>query len=186
VESPVDARVDPDNRYLTEVACIEAARDGDQGACERLYRDHAGRIHGLCLRLLGDGGLAEELTQECFLKAWRELAGFRFDAAFSTWLHRVAVNTVVSYQRRHGPWLRWLKQEPEGVPESASGGAATAERIDLEAAIARLPERARQVFVLVDVEGYSHEQAAEALGVAVGTSKAQLFRARQLLREMLS
>lgn len=182
----MDARVAPDRCPETETACIAAARAGDAAAFERLYLDHAGRVHALCLRLLGDRGLAEELTQEAFIKAWRELDSFRCEGPFAAWLRRVTVNTVVSYQRRHGPWLRWLKHEPEGVPERAGAVGAEAQRIDLAAAIDRLPERARQVFVLVEVEGYTHEQAADALGIAAGTSKAQLFRARKLLRDMLS
>jgi RNA polymerase sigma-70 factor, ECF subfamily len=184
LDLPMDARTAPRRQYPTEAEQVSAARDGDQAAFAMLYQDHVGRVHALCQRLLGDRGLAEEVTQECFLKAWRQLHGFREEARFATWMHRLAVNTVVSYQRRHGTWLGWRRQDSDAA--EVADPASPADRLDLDAAIARLPARARQVFVLVDVEGYSHEQAADTLNIAIGTSKAQLHRARALLREMLS
>lgn len=184
MELPVHAEAAVPPADAEEAERVAAARDGDQVAFAALYRDHVGRVHALCLRLLADRALAEDLTQEAFVKAWHQLGSFRAEARFATWLHRLTVNTVVSYQRRHGPWLSWLRDGPT-APEPTDP-ASPAARLDLEAAIARLPVRARQVFVLLDVEGYSHEQAADALGIAVGTSKAQLHRARQLLRETLS
>lgn len=185
MESPVNASPAAQPGDPAEAERIEAARGGDEAAFAALYRDHVGRVHALCLRLLADRALAEDLTQEAFVQAWRRLGSFRGDARFATWLHRLTMNTVITYQRRHGPWLTWLRAAPTAAPEPADP-ASPASRLDLDAAIARLPQRARQVFVLVDVEGYSHEQAGEALGIAVGTSKAQLHRARQLLRETLS
>ena len=134
--------------------------------------------------MLSDRGLAEELTQEAFINAYRQLANFRFEAKFSSWIHRVAVNAVISYQRKHSPWLNWLKHGDDEIPETARMEQPGL-KLDLDAAIAKLPQRARQIFVLVDVEGYSHEEAANMLNVAVGTSKAQLFRARELLRGYL-
>lgn len=164
---------------------LARAQAGDKGAFAELYREHHRRVYALCVRLLGDRQLAEELTQEAFIKAWRELHGFRGDARFSSWLHRITVNTVISYQRRHGPWLRWLRERDDSTfEESVTESTGTA--MDLEAAIARLPTRARQVFVLVDVEGHTHEETASMLGIATGTSKAQLSRARELLRGMLT
>jgi RNA polymerase sigma-70 factor (ECF subfamily) len=162
---------------------LERARAGDVRAFEALYRIHHRRVYALCRRLVADGGLAEELTQDTFVKAWRALGEFRGDARLATWLRRIAVNTVVSYQRRHGPWLDWLRRrtDPPEAGDARDGAAAR----DLERAIARLPPRARQVFVLMDVEGHSHEEAAALLGMAIGTSKAQLHRARQLLRGFL-
>jgi RNA polymerase sigma-70 factor, ECF subfamily len=165
---------------------VARALDGDAGAFAELYRSHYRRIYALVLRLTADAGRAEDLTQETFISAWRRLADFRGDARFSTWLHRIAVNTTLSDQRRHRPWLTWMRDSPDVLPDVADvprcGGLAR----DLDAAIARLPERARQVFVLVDVEGHSHEETARLLGIRPGTSKAHLFRARELLREMLS
>lgn len=168
------------------VALIERARAGDTGAFAELYRGHHRRIYALCLRLTADVGRAEELTQDTFVHAWQSLERFRGAAQFSTWLHRIAVNTVLSEQRRHGRWFGWLRDMPEEAPELADPSTPAGLSLDLETAIARLPARARQVFVLVDVEGYSHEEAAAALAIAVGTSKAHLFRARSLLRGMLS
>jgi len=166
------------------VFAVARAQAGDTGAFAEIYRRCHRRVYGLCLRLVADRGIAEELTQDVFVRAWRALPAFRGDASVMTWLHRIAVNTVVSYQRRHGAWLDWLRRGDEvaDTVENPVPGRA----IDLEAAIARLPKRARQVFVLVDVEGYSHEETAAALGMAVGTSKAQLHRARALLRGMLT
>jgi RNA polymerase sigma-70 factor (ECF subfamily) len=162
---------------------VARARAGDVAAFAELYRAHHRRVYALCLRLLGDRGLAEETTQDAFVKAWRALPTFRGEAQFGTWLQRIAANTAVSYQRRHGPWLAWLRNAPAEIDPAVDGDAG--DDRDLERAIARLPPRARQVFVLIDVEGYSHEEAAGLLGMAVGTSKAQLFRARQLLRGFL-
>lgn len=184
MEPPVHAEAAVPQSDVDEARRITAACGGDQAAFAALYRAHVGRVHALCLRLLADRALAEDLTQEAFVQAWRRLASFRGDASFATWLHRLTVNTVISYQRRHGPWLTWLRDAP-AAPEPMDP-ASPAARLDLESAIVQLPARARQVFVLVDVEGYSHEQTADALGIAVGTSKAQLHRARQLLRETLS
>lgn len=166
-----------------DAATVARARAGDTVAFTELYGRHHRRIYALCTRLLGDRGLAEEMTQDAFVKAWRALPTFRGDAKFATWLARVAVNTVLSYQRRHGPWLKWLRGGD--VPDEPAVDANPGGRRDLEHAITRLPLRARQVFVLVDVEGHTHEEAAALLGMAVGTSKAQLFRARKLLRGFL-
>jgi RNA polymerase sigma-70 factor, ECF subfamily len=165
---------------------VDRARAGDTAAFADLYRDHYRRVYALTLRLTADPGRAEELTQDTFVSAWRRLADFRGDAQFSTWLHRIAVNTVVSYQRRHRPWISWLRDNPESLPEVAVEAPSAGLARDLDGAIARLPERARQVFVLVDVEGHTHEEAGQLLGMAAGTSKAHLFRARALLREYLS
>ncbi len=161
---------------------VARARAGDSDAFAQLYRAHHRRVFALCLRLAADASLAEDLTQEAFVKAWRSLGGFRGEAKFSTWLYRLTANTVISYQRRDG-WWRALRSSE--APDEAVAPGSTAEALDLAAAIARLPLRARQVFVLIDIEGFSHEEASQALGMAVGTSKAQLFRARGLLRGML-
>lgn len=159
------------------------ARNGDLQAFERLYRVHVGRVHGLCLRLTADEREAEELVQQVFIRAWRGLDGFRGESAFASWLHRLAVNRFRSSLRsRRRRWRR------EAAAARATGGAverAPGAAIDLERAIGTLPPRARAVFVLHDVEGYRHREVAELLGVAEGTCKAQLHRARRLLREAL-
>lgn len=164
---------------------VARAQGGDRTAFALLYRAHVARVHGLCRRMLGDPGLAEELTQDAFVQAWQQLHSFRGEARFSTWLHRVAVNAVLTWQRKHGPWLRWLRSDRDELPEQAVSETPGAAR-DLEAAIARLPMRARQVFVLVDVEGHTHEEVAQMLEINVGTSKSQLSRARELLRGWLT
>jgi RNA polymerase sigma-70 factor (ECF subfamily) len=168
---------------------IARARAGDGGAFEALYRAHVGRIYALCLRLAADTHRAEELTQDVFVRAWQRLASYRGEAAFGTWLHRLAVNVVLT--ERRSAWRQGLRIAPEtdveDVPEPAgrprSDGGLDA--IDLDRAIAGLPPGARAVFVLHDVEGYQHAEIAEMAGIAEGTSKAQLFRARRLLREVL-
>ena len=185
----------PAARELTEQAladeqlalAVARAQTGDKAAFAQIYRSQHRRVYALCVRLLGDRQLAEELTQDAFIKAWQQLHSFRGEAKFSTWLHRVTANAVISYQRKHSPWLRWLKKGSgdDEIPESLMH-ETPGEARDLEAAIAKLPVRARQVFVLMDVEGYSHEETAAMLGIAEGTSKAQLFRARELLRASLA
>jgi len=173
---------------------VERAQAGDQAAFEELYRDHVGRVYALCLRMTADTGRAEELAQDVFLRAWTKLSTFRGDAAFSTWLHRLTVNVVLADRRSQGKrWARLMGAddlEPfEGAAAKAgmagAGEAPRGTRRDLEEAIATLPAGARKVFVLFEIEGYRHEEIATATGTAVGTSKAQLHRARRLLREAL-
>lgn len=166
-------------------ALVRASLAGDTRAFERLYRAHVGRVHGAILRLVGmDRARAEELTQEAFIQAWRKLSSFRFDSAFSTWLYRLGVNTALMD-------LRGKRDEvnaDDSVLELAAGGEVpfcAGERGDLERAVSKLPPRARAVLVLHDVEGWKHEEIAAELGMAVGSSKAQLHRARGLLRTTL-
>jgi len=184
--SMADTGPPADPEAARQALLVTRARAGDAAAFAELYRSNHRRIYALILRLTADAGRAEELTQDAFVSAWRRLADFRGDARFSTWLHRIAVNTTLSDQRRHRPWLVWLRDSPDVLPDVADEPRCAGLARDLDAAIARLPERARQVFVLVDVEGHSHEEAARLLGIRAGTSKAHLFRARELLREMLS
>jgi len=165
---------------------VRRAQDGDETAFRELYHEHAGRIYALCLRLTGDAAAAEERTQDAFVRAWERLATFRGESAFGTWLHRLTVNVVL--MERRGSRRRERRVAPasdDPVFERAPAAPAGADRLDLERAIALLPAGAREVFVLFDVEGYSHEEIAGMCGIAIGTSKAQLFRARRLLREML-
>ncbi len=166
---------------------VDRAIAGDVEAFEALYRQSVGRVHGLCLRMCGNLSQAEELTQEAFVRAWQKLPSFRGESAFSTWMHRLTVNVVLGHQRSAG--RRQLRETAAGE-EWYSEGGVTHQRLgvamDLERAIAGLPKGARTVFVLHDVEGYKHKEIAQVAGMAVGTSKAQLSRARQLLRKALS
>lgn len=167
---------------------VEQVRSGDRAAFEALYRRHRDRIYGLLWRLAGgDGALAEDLLQEAFVRAWQKLDSFRGDSRFSTWLHRLSVNVALSDRRLRV--RRAVREQPmdDATDRTATGDAdvAAPRQLDLERAIARLPERARTVLVLFDVEGYSHAEIADATGMAVGSSKAQLHRARGLVREEL-
>ena len=167
-----------------EMTLIRRARGGDPSAFERLYRRHVGRVHALCLRLTRNTAEAEDMTQETFIRAWKKLDQFRGEALFSSWLHRMAVNMVLAHRRGAlGADLASLDARP-GEPE-APRKAPREQRIDLERAIALLPEGARFVFVLHEVYGHGHQEVAELLGISAGTSKAQLHRARRLLRATL-
>ena len=174
-------------------ALIHRAQQGDQAAFAALYREHVGRVYALCLRLAADPARAEELTQDAFVRAWERLESFRGESAFSSWLHRLVVNVVWADLRttRRRAARVFTTEEParlehagEGAGEERGAGALGLS-LDLERAVAALPAGARAVFVLHDVEGYRHEEIAGLTGIAVGTSKAQLFRARRLLREAL-
>ncbi len=166
---------------------VHRARAGDEAAFERLYAQHVGRVYALCLRLAGDPVEAESLTQDVFVSAWRGLPSFRGESTLTTWLHRLAVNALLG--RRRGDQRREarvrLAAEPAELPGAVTPPAPVEARIDLERAIAALPAGARLILVLHDIEGYTHEEIAEMCGVAVGTTKAQLHRARSLLRERL-
>ncbi len=166
---------------------VRRAQQGDHDAFAQLYRLHAGRVYALCLRLAGDAAEAERLCQDAFVRAWERLPGFRGDSEFSSWMHRLTVNVVLADRRAAG---RRAGREVAGTgtpgyEEGAGGGRWTPERLDLERAIAALPPGARAVFVLFEIEGYGHEEIAEMTGIAPGTSKAQLHRARRLLRRAL-
>jgi RNA polymerase sigma-70 factor (ECF subfamily) len=166
-----------------ESSTVSAAAGGDRIAFEQLYRRHAGRVHGLCLRLTGHRETAEDCVQETFVQAWRGLDRFEGRSAFTTWLHRIAVNAVLS--RRRG-LARTRETAADAAPDDAErAGVDAAPPLDLEAAIAALPDGARHVLVLVGIYGFSHAEAAESLDIAVGTSKAQFHRARRLLAARL-
>jgi RNA polymerase sigma-70 factor (ECF subfamily) len=162
---------------------IAAAAAGDRFAFEQLYRRYAPRVYGLCLRLTGNSANAEDCTQESFVAAWRGLGEFAGRCRFSTWLQQIAVRTVLS--RRRGLRVRYEVEAPDGVLPDVAGPAETVASQDLERAIAALPQGARDVLVLVGIYGYSHAEAAHCLGVAEGTCKAQLHRARSLLATAL-
>jgi RNA polymerase sigma-70 factor (ECF subfamily) len=175
----------PHNLEQTLAPLVARAQAGDKAAFADLYRDNYRRVYALCVRLAGDRHLAEELTQEAFIRAWRQLHTYRCEARFSTWLHRVAVNVVLGEQRKAGWRISRLFSGHDAIPDTPERSSPV-DTVDLERAIGQLPHRARQVFVLIDVEGFTHDEAARMLGIAAGTSKAQLFRARKLLRGMLS
>ncbi|MBI1319703.1 MAG: sigma-70 family RNA polymerase sigma factor [Candidatus Hydrogenedens sp.] len=170
-----------------EAECVRRAQAGDTRAFEFLYRENRGRVYALCLRMTANPGLADELAQEAFVRAWEKLDGFRGESKFSTWLHRLTVNVVLGAlrQRNRRQNRETGVEEFEALP-AAEAAAPAGLRADLEAAIQSLPEGARRVFVLHDIEGYRHEDIAEMMGTATGTCKAQLHRARKLLRERLS
>ena len=165
------------------VVLVSAAVCGDLRAFEALYRQFAPRVFGLCLRLTGQREAAEDCTQESFIAAWRALAGFEQRSRFSTWLQRIAIRTVLS-RRRGLRAVREVGEPATGLPDSPDPGSGTPP-IDLERAIAALPDGARHVLVLVGIYGFSHAEAALALGVAEGTCKTQLHRARALLTAAL-
>lgn len=169
-----------------EADLIRRARDRDQQAFAELYRRHVGRVHALCRRMAADIPRAEELTQTVFVKVWEKLGLFRGESAFASWLHRLTVNTVLTeFRTTRRREARVFGVEDPAVLETPPSRPAPGLRLDLEQAIAALPPRARVVFVLHDVEGYTHEEIARLLELETGTSKAQLHRARQLLQEAL-
>ena len=167
------------------------AATGDRLAFERIYREHVNRVFALCVRMTGDRVAAEELTQDVFVRAWQKLSLFRGDSAFATWLHRLAVNVVLNARKSTGRDRRRFAGQDAGGDEEpgelqlAARPVTPGVAIDLEAAIGMLPPGARRIFVLHDVEGYKHEEIAEQLGITAGGSKAQLHRARMLLRQAL-
>jgi RNA polymerase sigma-70 factor (ECF subfamily) len=175
-----------EDRRADERRLVDQAKAGDMGAFEELYRRNIGRVFAVCLRMAGDAALAEELAQDVFVRAWEKLASFRGDSAFSTWLHPLTVNVALterrSRRRRTARVMTTDDLTPFEKPTRTPGPEAG---MDLERALRTLPPGARSVFVLHDVEGYQHNEIAELTGVAEGTSKAQLHRARRMLREAL-
>jgi len=166
---------------------VALAAGGDRQAFERLYRTHANRVFSLCTRMAGSRTRGEELTQDVFVRTWEKLPQFRGESAFATWLHRLAVNVVLNARKAEGKQAS--RMDPGDADEERWDEGARAPRyvetMDLAEAISKLPAGARKVFVLHDVEGYKHEEIAGLLGITSGGSKAQLHRARLLLREAL-
>ena len=170
---------------------VALAAAGDRRAFERLYRGHVNRVYSLCARMVTDRTRAEELTQDVFVRAWDKLHLFRGESSFSTWLHRMAVNVVLNARKSDGRMRSKFEETDEelgldSLPAYSSSMIGAGEMLDIEAAIAKLPPGARKVFVLHDVEGFKHEEIADQLGVTTGATKAQLHRARLLLRRSLS
>ena len=172
------------NAVEWEAALVQRAVRGDTRAFERLYREHSGRVYGLCLRMTRDAALAEDCTQDTFINAWKALPQFETRSSLSTWLHRIAVNVSLSRRRRATPVLE--PQSEEAGDEGSGWMLETPVEVqELETAIAELPDGARDALLLHALYGYSHGEAAQMLGIAEGTCKAQLHRARKLLRERL-
>ena len=167
-----------------ELRWVELARAADAQAFERLYRASVDRVYGLCLRMTGNVSEAEDCTQEAFIQAWNKLEHFRGDSAFSTWMHRVAVNVVLGRMRKARRDQDRMRAVADVHPQREAIADDAGLR-DLEQAINELPSGARHVFVLHAVYGYSHGETGEMLGIAEGTSKAQLNRARRLLAQQL-
>lgn len=171
----------------TDDQLVALAQEGDARAFEGLYRRHERRVYALCLRMTGRRDQAEDCAQEAFVQAWRRIGSFQGRSAFGTWLHRVAVNQVLSHQRKESRRPRHLEPvsdnpDPYGA---APGETDPGKSMDLEQAIRSLPQGARNIVVLHVIHGYSHDEAASMLGIATGTCKAQLHRARRLLGERL-
>jgi RNA polymerase sigma-70 factor, ECF subfamily len=178
---------------LSEVELIERAKQGDAEAFEALYHLHKRRVYSLCLRMTANTAAAEDLTQEAFLQLFRKIGTFRGESAFSTWLHRMAVNVVLMQLRKKGlpvvPLEDTIETEEEapkkelGAPDP--GLAGSIDRLQLQRAVDDLPPGYKSIFVLHDVEGYEHNEIAEIVGCSVGNSKSQLHKARLKLRDLL-
>jgi len=170
---------------------IRLAQEGDHEAFHLLYRHHIGRVYAICLRLLGDRQKAEDASQEIFVKIWSRLPDFKGDSSFATWLHSIATRTAIDVWRQDRRLHFVCTDEMDALLDrrdadlQVAGHDPVASR-DLEQAIQRLPPQAKAVFVLFALEGYQHNEIAELLGIAEGSSKAQYHRARQLLRGFLS
>ena len=166
---------------------IAQAQAGDAAAFEQLYRAHVGRVYAICLRMVADPVRAERLTQDAFVRAWQRLGSFRGESAFYSWLYRLAVNVVlVALRTERRRTARIVPSDDMRQYDRAGQRTMPEADMDLEEGIASLPERARTVLVLHDIEGYRHEEIGEMMGIATGTSKAHLHRARNLLKEKLA
>jgi RNA polymerase sigma-70 factor (ECF subfamily) len=178
---------------LSEAEAIERAKQGDAEAFEVLYNLHKRRVYSLCLRMTANAAEAEDLTQEAFMQLFRKIATFRGESAFSTWLHRMAVNVVLMQLRKKGLVVVPLEDDietEEEAPKKDFGAQDLAlegsiDRLRLQNAIGKLPPGYRSIFVLHDVEGYEHNEIAEIIGCSIGNSKSQLHKARMKLRELL-
>ncbi len=178
---------------LSEAEAIERAKQGDAGAFEALYNLHKRRVYSLCLRMTANTAAAEDLTQEAFLQLFRKIGTFRGESAFSTWLHRMAVNVVLMQLRKKGLPLVPLEETmetEEDTPRKEPGAddprlAGSIDRMQLQRSIASLPPGYRMIFLLHDVEGYEHNEIAQMVGCSIGNSKSQLHKARMKLREIL-
>jgi RNA polymerase sigma-70 factor (ECF subfamily) len=167
-------------------AIVQRAQSGDVDAFEAVYRAHSPAIHALCRRMCGDDVEARDLVQDVFVRAWERLPSFRGQSTLATWLHRLAVNVVLEAWRASKREALRMIDDPEGLAFGATGRDTNADAaMDVAAALTRLPRGSRTVFVLHDIEGYSHDEIASMTGIAAGTSRTQLFRARRALAKLL-
>jgi RNA polymerase sigma-70 factor (ECF subfamily) len=179
----IDAGEDKRER---ERRLVKEAQEGSLAAFETLYKENVRRVYALCFRMASDPSLAEELTQDVFVRAWQKIGSFRGDSAFSSWLHPLTVNVALSERRSRRRRTSRVMATDDLTPfEKPGKHDAVGPGFDIEKAMEVLPPGARHVFVLHDIEGYRHDEIAGMIGVATGTSKAQLHRARKLLREAL-
>ena len=169
-----------------EEELVLQAKAGSHAAFESLYRTHLGHVYGLCMRILLDPSRAEDVTQKIFVHVWMKLKSFRGDSRFSSWLYRLSVNMILDELKLAG-WKNESDIRNEQAKHTNSPSFETAHnfRLDLNNAIDSLPRQARIIFVMHDIAGYTHEEIAEAMKLAPGTCKAQLSRARRILREVL-
>ena len=165
-----------------ESSLIQRSQNGDHRAFEQLYRANLAKVHGLCYRLCGQRELAEDLTQEAFVRAWQKLDSFRGDSAFGSWLYRLTSNVVIGYLRTQSKWkmVNFDIQEHESLLGFAKMDTS---RPDIELKLAQLPDQARVVVILHEYLGYQHNEISELTGMAVGTSKSHLHRAKDLLKQ---
>jgi RNA polymerase sigma-70 factor (ECF subfamily) len=170
------------------VDLVERCQAGDVEAFETLYRQHAARLYTLACRMAGSAEDGEDLLQEIFLQAYRKLGSFKGDAAVGTWLYRLALNHCLDYVRSRQAKMNKLTEtlDAEASFEPTARRETPIAKLDLERAVERLPEGCREAFVLHDVEGFGHKEVAQLLGIAEGTSKSQVFKARMKLRALLS
>jgi RNA polymerase sigma-70 factor (ECF subfamily) len=184
IKSRTDSQLTTSPEIAEEQAIICRAQQGDQQAFYQLYQKYHRKVYAICWRMLADKDSAEDVCQEVFVQLWQKISNFRGDSKFSTWLHSVTSNIVLGHLRKHKNWLqRIFSIEDQTIQDVAVEMEDTIELTVLDTQIARLPERARLVFVLFAVEGYRHEEIAKMLDMAVGTSKAQYHRAKSRLRE---
>lgn len=184
-----------ENGELPEADAIRLAQQGDAAAFERIYRLHNRRVYSLCLRMVGNTAEAEDLTQEAFLQLFRKISTFRGESAFSTWLHRLAVNVVLMRLRKKTGAETSLEEATE--PDEETGGprkdfgapdlelSGSIDRVNLKRAVDQLPAGYKAIFILHDVQGYEHNEIADIMGCSIGNSKSQLHKARMRLRELL-
>jgi RNA polymerase sigma-70 factor (ECF subfamily) len=177
-----------DNSY-NETELVRNARQGDGNCFKRLFEINVNRIYAFCLRMAANPQLAEEITQDVFVKAWENLHKFRGESKFSTWLHSIAVNEFLTQKRMQKRFMQRFTSTDDVLKYDRHGEKPEVHfntNIDLENAISSLPEQAKIVLILHDIEGYKHKEIAEMINIEVGTSKAHLHRARKILREELS
>jgi RNA polymerase sigma-70 factor, ECF subfamily len=163
---------------------VAQAKSGDHEAFAQIYRIHVGRVYGICLRIVGDRSRAEEITQQVFIRLWMKLASFRGESSFNSWLHRLAINVALN-ELKAAASIQCTSLDDLAIKSASHKNGSRETQMDLERAIAALPTGARVVFVLHEIEGLNHKDIADKLGLANGTCKAQLSRARKLLKEAL-